>query len=60
MNAGLFLRHLLELGSKLAGEESAHMRGVAEEIGRRQHGPLRHLLGNVLRGNIAHLQIAAL
>jgi hypothetical protein len=36
------------------------MGGIAEEIGRGQHRPFRDLVGNILRRDVAHLQIAAL
>jgi hypothetical protein len=44
----------------LAGKERAQVVGVAEQVGRCQHRPGRHLLGDVLRRDVAHLQVVAL
>ncbi len=60
MDAELVLGHLLHLLADVAGEEFFQMVGIAEEIGGGEDGPFGDLIGDVLRRDVAHLQIAAL
>src|SRR5690606_34032550 len=50
----------LHLRSSFTGEEGRQVGGVAEEVTRRHDGPGRNLVGDVLRGDLAHLEISAL
>ena len=56
----LVLRRLLHLRAHVAREERVDVVGIAEQIRRRQYGPRRQLLGDVLRRNVADLEIVAL
>ena len=60
LHAELVPDHLLELGADRAGEGLLQVVGVAEQIGGGQERPGRDLLGDVLRREIGHLDIAAL
>ena len=52
--------HFLHVGAEIAGEELVQMIRVAEQISRSQDRPLGHLVCDVLRRDVAHLQVAAL
>ena len=56
----LVLDHLLHLRAEVAGEEGVQVVGVAEQVGRGQDRPGGHLLGDVLRRDVAHLEVVAL
>ena len=56
----LVLDHLLHLRAEITGKEGIQMVGVAEQVRRSQDRPCRDLLGNILRRDIAHLQVVAL
>ncbi len=60
VDAELFLGHLLHFGADIALEERLEMLGVAEQVGRGQDRPRGDLVGDVLRRDVAHLEIAAL
>ena len=60
LDAELLLGAADELLAEVAGEEGAHVVGVAEDVGRGQDRELRHLVGDVLRRDVAHLEVAAL
>src|SRR5690606_37668981 len=56
----LILGHFLQLDSGLAVEELLYVSCISEQIAGCYNRPGRDLLGNVLRGDIPHLEIAAL
>ena len=56
----LLLGLLLVLGAEVARPEVAQVARVAEQVGRGQDRPGRDLLGDVLRGDVAHLQVVPL
>ena len=60
MNAQLVRGHLLQLLADIAGEHLLQVVGVAEQIGRGEDGPRRDLVGDVLRRDVAHLEVVAL
>lgn len=60
VNAQLLLGQGLHFLSGVTFEECQKVIHIAEQIGRGQDRPCRDLVGDVLRGDVAHLQIAAL
>ena len=60
LDAELLLGAADHLLAEVAGEEGAHVVGVAEDVGRGQDRELGHLVGDVLRRDVAHLEVAAL
>src|SRR4051812_4457386 len=49
-----------KLLANIARKHLLQMIGITEEIGGRDDGPSRDLVGDILRRDIAHLEIAAL
>ena len=60
LDLDLVLDHLLHLRAQIAREEGVQMIGVAKKIRRGQDRPCRDLLGDILRRDVAHLQVVAL
>ncbi len=56
----LVLGHLLPFRAEIAREERVQVVRVAEQVGRRQDRPGRNLLRDVLRRDVAHLEVVAL